>query len=181
MHCRSLFMPALIMVSVSVAVAAEPKKSGKPSRVRASVKVTPPPKPVKPDHRMKCQIGPYEKQTRFVMETAKGKPVYIAYWSSDGPYRCSFESRPQDGYAQWLEASVGTVIRLISGTVLIEEKRGVYTVTARDIDRMTYCGTDGLINGVLTVPRKGGECRWEETTSAEAAQLNTPDNTPSPR
>ena len=44
-----------------------------------------------------CKIGPYEKQTRFAIETANGKPAYIAYWSSNGPYRCSFESSPNDG------------------------------------------------------------------------------------
>lgn len=151
------------------------KPAAKPAaRAPTTAKVTPPPQQLKPDHRMQCKVGPYEKQTRFVMETAKGKPVYIAYWSSDGPYRCSFESRPQDGYATWMEASVGTVVKLIKGTVLIENQGNNYYITARDVDRMTYCGTDGLINGVLTVPRKGGDCSWKETaaTSAEAGQLH---------
>jgi hypothetical protein len=149
------------------------KPAAKPAaRAPTTAKVTPQPQQLKPDHRMQCKVGPYEKQTRFVMETAKGKPVYIAYWSSNGPFRCSFESRPQDGYATWMDASAGTVVKLIKGTVLIENQGNTYYVTARDVDRMTYCGTDGLINGVLTVPRNGGECTWKETTSAEAGQLN---------
>jgi len=151
------------------------KPAAKPAKAApTSSKVTASPQQLKPDHRMQCKVGPYEKQTRFVMETAKGKPVYIAYWSSNGPFRCSFESRPQDGYATWMDASAGTVVKLIKGTVLIENQGSTYFITARDVDRMTYCGTDGLINGVLTVPRNGGECSWKETssTSAEAGQLH---------
>ncbi|MGH8618883.1 MAG: hypothetical protein ACREUW_14415 [Burkholderiales bacterium] len=168
---------ACALASAAWGADAPAKSAAKPAvkpapRAPTTANVTPPPQQLKPDHRMQCKVGPYEKQTRFVMETAKGKPVYIAYWSSNGPFRCSFESRPQDGYATWMDASAGTVITLIKGTVLIENDGNHYTVTARDVDRMTYCGTDGLINGVLTVPRKGGECTWKETSAAEAGHLN---------
>jgi hypothetical protein len=68
-----------------------------------------------------CKIGPYEKQTRFAIETANGKPAYIAYWSSNGPYRCSFESSPNDGKTRWLDSSVGIVVSMLEGTLLIED------------------------------------------------------------
>jgi len=177
-HTALRFMLAAASCAMPYAAwsADAPAKAAKPAakapRAPTTAKITAPPQQVKPDHRMQCKVGPYEKQVRFVMETAKGRPVYLAYWSSNGPFRCSFESRPQDGYATWMDASAGTVIKLIKGTVLIEIQGNTYSVTARDVDRMTYCGTDGLINGVLIVPRNGGECTWKETTSAEAGNLN---------
>ncbi len=166
-----LAVAAGISLLPSAGWSAEAAKKPAPARAPTSAKSTAQTQSPKPDHRMQCKIGPYEKQTRFVMETAKGKPVYVAYWSSNGPFRCSFESRPQDGYAQWLESSAGTVVKLVKGVLLIEQNGGNYFVTARDVDRMTYCGTDGLINGILTVPQKGGECTWKELTSEEASQL----------
>lgn len=124
--------------------------------------------------RLQCKVGPYEKQTRLVMETTKGKPVYLAYWSSNGPYHCSFESWPGDGRATWRDSSAGMVISLISGTLLIHRQRDKkgdrYIITAREVDRMQYCGTDGVISGVLTVPRRG-QCTWVETSDEVAAQI----------
>src|SRR5690606_38136308 len=107
-----------------------------------------------PKQRHQCKVGPYEKQTRLVMETVRNKPVYIAYWSSDGPFHCSFETWPGDGRARWVDLKAGTVINLISGTMLIERNGDKYYVHARDVDRMPYCGTFGLISGVLTIPTK---------------------------
>ena len=124
-----------------------------------------------PKHRYQCKVGPYEKQTRLVMETVKDKPVYLAYWSSNGPFHCSFESWPGDGRANWVESSAGTVVNLISGTMLIQRENGKFVLHAREVDRMPYCGTFGLISGILTVPTPKGECTWQETTSEEAGQL----------
>jgi len=126
--------------------------------------------PAGPKERLQCKVGPLEKQTRLVMETVRGKPVYLAYWSSNGPFHCSFESWPGDGRARWLDSSAGMVISLISGTLLIEREKDGYTVTAREVDRMAYCGTTGVISGVLTVPRKG-DCTWTETSSEDASHL----------
>jgi hypothetical protein len=121
---------------------------------------------------LQCKIGPYEKQTRFAMETVNGKPVYIAYWSSNGPYRCSFESSPGDGKTRWLDADAGIVVSMRSGTLLIEDDKTHFTITAREIERMPYCGTFGQISGVLTVPKGTNECTWEEKTSEEAGHLD---------
>lgn len=121
---------------------------------------------------LQCKIGPYEKQTRFALETANGKPVYIAYWSSNGPYRCSFESSPGDGKTNWLESSVGIVVSMLKGTLLIEDEKTHFRIVARDVDRMPYCGTFGVISGVLTVPKNKKDCVWEEKTSEEAANLD---------
>jgi len=120
---------------------------------------------------LQCKIGPYEKQTRFAMETANGKPVYLAYWSSNGPYRCSFESSPSDGKTRWLDSSNGIVVSMIKGTLLIEDDKTHFTITAREVDRMPYCGTFGVINGVLKVPKDKHDCTWEEKTSEEASHL----------
>jgi hypothetical protein len=131
-----------------------------------------------PKERHKCQVGPYEKQTRLVMETVKDKPVYLAYWSSNGPFHCSFETWPGDGRARWVESKAGTVINLISGTMLIERSGDKYFVHARDVDRMPYCGTFGLITGTLTVPLKKGPCDWKEMPSEAPQQNEAPGGTP---
>jgi len=132
-----------------------------------------------PKLRHQCKVGPYEKQTRFVMETIRNKPVYIAYWSSNGPFHCSFETWPGDGRAHWVDSSAGMVVNLISGNMLIERNGDKYFVHAREIDRMPYCGTFGVISGVLTVPRKG-ECDWKETSSESAGRLGGPEPDPDP-
>jgi hypothetical protein len=124
-----------------------------------------------PKHRYQCKVGPYEKQTRLVMETVKDKPVYLAYWSSNGPYHCSFESWPGDGRARWVDSSAGMVVNLISGTMLIQREKGKFVLHAREVDRMPYCGTFGIISGILTVPTPKGECTWQETSSEEAGRL----------
>ena len=126
-----------------------------------------------PKLRYQCKVGPYEKQTRLVMETIRDKPVYLAYWSSNGPFHCSFESWPGDGRATWIDSSAGTVINLISGTMLIEREKGKFTLHAREVDRMPYCGTFGIISGVLTVPTPKGDCTWQDTSPDEAGQLKT--------
>ena len=168
-----------VMASAALAIGALPASAQlKPEPKKAEAKKAAPTRPVVtgPKERHKCQVGPYEKQTRFVMETVKSKPIYVAYWSSNGPFHCSFETWPGDGRARWVDSSAGTVINLISGTMLIERNADKYFIHAREIDRMPYCGTFGAINGVLTVPRKG-ECDWRETTSEEAGRLG-PEPTP---
>lgn len=131
-----------------------------------------------PKQRHICKVGPYEKQTRLVMETVANNPVYLAYWSSDGPFHCSFESWPGDGRATWITSSAGTVINLISGTMLIEKNGDKYFVHAREVDRQPYCGTFGKISGILTVPTRRGECDWRETTSEEAGLLGASERQP---
>ena len=128
--------------------------------------------------RHQCKVGPYEKQTRLVMETVKNKPVYLAYWSSNGPFHCSFETWPGDGRARWVDSKAGTVINLISGTMLIERNGDKYFIHAREVDRMPYCGTFGTISGVLTVPARKGPCDWTETTPEDAGMLKRNEEAP---
>ena len=153
-------MTAALVIAGASSNAAEPAQKGK-ARAKPVVKEL-----------LQCKIGPYEKQTRFAIETADGKPAYIAYWSSNGPYRCSFESSPQDGKTKWLDSSVGIVISMLKGTLLIEDEKTHFRITAREVDRMPYCGTFGVISGVLTVPKNKKDCTWEEKTSEEASHLD---------
>jgi hypothetical protein len=165
MH-RLLTLGILLALAGTASHAAEPAKKAAP-RQKPVVKQL-----------LQCKIGPYEKQTRFALETANGKPVYIAYWSSNGPYRCSFESAPHDGRTTWLDSSVGTVVSMLKGTLLIEDEKTHFRITAREVDRMPYCGTFGVISGVLTVPKDKKDCTWEEKTSEEAGHI---DSEPAPK
>ena len=158
--------PSVIAVLTAAAIAAGAAGAAEPAK-----KATTRAKPVVKEL-LQCRVGPYEKQTRFALETANGKPVYIAYWSSNGPYHCSFESSPSDGRTKWLDSSVGIVVSMLKGTLLIEDEKTHFRVTAREVDRMPYCGTYGVISGVLTVPKNKKECTWQEMTSEEAAKLD---------
>lgn len=178
---RSCAVTAATAVALALAApAAIPQQQQQPQKASQPQKKAQKGKPVAtgPKLRHQCKVGPYEKQTRLVMETIKGKPVYLAYWSSNGPFHCSFESWPGDGRANWVDSSAGTVINLISGTMLIERNGDKYFVHAREIDRMPYCGTFGVISGILTVPVRKGECDWRETSSEEAGQLRPQDRSP---
>lgn len=164
MFARCLFAAAAAALAFTPALAQQ--KKAEPKRSKAA--------PTGPKIRHQCKVGPYEKQTRLVMETVRDKPVYLAYWSSRGPFHCSFESWPGDGRAKWMDSSAGMVINLISGTMLIEKTGDKFLVHARDVDRMPYCGTFGLINGLLTVPtKKGSECDWKEIEPEEGGRLNS--------
>jgi hypothetical protein len=156
MLVRVIVMAAAVAVAAPPALAQQKKQKGKP--VASAAK-----------QRHQCKVGPYEKQTRLVMETVRDKPVYIAYWSSNGPFHCSFETWPGDGRARWTNSKGGTVINLISGSMLIEKNGDRYFVHARDVARMPYCGTFCSINGVLTVPARKGDCNWKETEPPESA------------
>jgi len=156
----------LLALSIVLALAGISTHAAEPAK-----KAAPRQKPVV-KQLLQCKIGPYEKQTRFALETANGKPVYIAYWSSNGPYRCSFESAPHDGRTTWLDSSVGIVVSMLKGTLLIEDEKTHFCITAREVDRMPYCGTFGIISGVLTVPKDKKDCTWEEKTSEEAGHID---------
>src|ERR1043166_7143121 len=131
---------------------------------------------------LQCRIGASERlQTRLAMQITKNKPVYVAFWNSNGPYRCSFEARRSgDGFTRWSETNVGTLVTLIKGTVLIRHVGKDFEVTMRDVDRMTYCGQFGKLSGTFTVPANKSECTWQEITSEEAGDLNQPAPAPAP-
>jgi len=170
MRLRAL-TAATAVAAVLASPAANPQQA--PAKPPPQKKAMQKGKPVAtgPKLQHQCKVGPYEKQTRFVMETIRNKPVYIAYWSSNGPFHCSFETWPGDGRATWVDSSAGMVINLISGTMLIERNGDKYFVHAREIDRMPYCGTFGVISGILTVPVRKGDCDWRETSSEDAGRL----------
>ena len=159
-----------IAVAVAVAFALAPAYAGQNGKGKSKRAVQ------APKQRHKCTVGPYEKQTRLVMETVKNKPVYIAYWSSSGPFHCSFETWPGDGRAQWVDSKAGTVINLIKGTMRIERNGDKYYIHANEVDRMPYCGTFGLITGVLTVPtKKGRPCDWNDMSEDDGNVLKQKD------
>lgn len=146
---------------------AEPPAKPTSIKTPPAKKAPPVPRPLKPDHRMQCTVGEYAKQVRFVMQTNKGKPIYVAWWSSNGPFHCSFESRREDG--RWADSAAGTTIALRNGSLLIERQGDFYNVRVLEVDRMTHCGTEGAINGTLVVPRIRGVCTWTEPVPPETA------------
>jgi hypothetical protein len=171
MLLRALALTVAVAFALSPAYAQKDSKDSSKSKSTKSTKSTKSKRTAQaPKQRHQCKVGPYEKQTRVVMETVSSKPVYIAYWSSDGPFHCSFETWPGDGRARWVDSKNGTVINLISGTMQIERNGDKYFIHARNVDRMPYCGTFGLISGVLTMPVKKGNCNWKETPAEEAEQ-----------
>ena len=72
-----------------------------------------------------------------------------------------------------LDSSVGIVVSMLKGTLLIEDEKTHFRITAREVDRMPYCGTFGVISGVLTVPKDKKDCTWEEKTSEQAGHIDS--------
>ena len=69
--------------------------------------------------------------------------------------------RNRDGYSKWSDAGSVTNVNVEHGLFLIEHKKDEYRLVFRDIDRESYCGMDGTINGTLTI-RKGREEAFQE-------------------
>lgn len=112
-----------------------------------------------------CTFGPFERQVRFAMEWARGKPQSVAFWSSSGSYRCSFDAKRDDAFSKWADYGNSTLVTLLrgNGATLIEKEHNVFLIRVKELDRMRFCGTEGEINGVLTITRTKTrtECRWE--------------------
>jgi hypothetical protein len=146
-------LAALLAVSLGAATAAEmkgkAKGKGKWKGPRAA-KV----------ERLACKLGTEDNHARIAIELLNDRVREIAYYSIWKPRTCSLHVQEGDGLSSWDEFKSVTTVTLVDdkGAVLVEHAPGRYHFIFRDVDRMRYCGSDGKINGTLTVQRGRQEC-----------------------
>jgi hypothetical protein len=146
-------MAAFAIAFAIAAAAAEPVTS---SKARAA-KVTKVPLLEK----LSCRSGPNDEQVRLIVEAVKGRAMEFAFYSRLGTRVCSIHGRRGDGHTKWEDAegdSGKALIKLFTGSALLEYAPGRVKVTFSDVDRMHYCGMYGDLNGSVEAVLKKTDC-----------------------
>lgn len=109
--------------------------------------------------RLTCRTGPNDEQARLIVQMVKGRPMEFAYYSRLGTKVCSIHGRRGDAYTKWVDGSSDkSTVKLIEGTALLEYKPGYFKIQFDTVDRMTYCGMHGELNGIVAVSSTKSEC-----------------------
>ena len=108
--------------------------------------------------RLTCRTGPNDEQARLIAQIVKGRPMEFAYYSRLGTRVCSIHARRGDAYTKWADSGGKSTVKLIEGTASLEYKPGYLKIKFDDVDRMTYCGMHGELNGVIEVSSTKSEC-----------------------
>ena len=108
--------------------------------------------------RLTCRTGPNDEQARLIAQMVGGRPMEFAYYSRLGTRVCSIHARRGDAYTKWQDASGKSKVKLIEGTASLEYKPGYLKIKFDEVDRMTYCGMDGALNGMIEVSSNKAEC-----------------------
>ena len=108
--------------------------------------------------RLTCRTGPNDEQARLIAQMVRGRPMEFAYYSRLGTAVCSIHARRGDAYTKWQDGSGSSTVKLIEGRASLEYKPGYLKIKFDEVDRMTYCGTEGELNGVIEVWLRKSEC-----------------------
>ena len=149
--CRVLGEPAMraivalnLLVCAGVAAAAMPKAA--PAAKAPTIE------------RLTCRTGPNDEQARLIAQMVRGRPMEFAYYSRFGTAVCSIHARRGDAYTKWQDGSGTSTVKLIEGRASLEYKPGYLKIKFDEVDRMTYCGMDGELNGIIEVSVRKSEC-----------------------
>ena len=113
--------------------------------------------------KLTCRTGPSDQQARLIVEVVKGRPMEFAYYSRLGNRVCSIHGRRGDAYTQWEDEAAGrTAVKLLTGSAQLEYKPGHLLIRFEDVDRMSYCGMHGELNGTVEVSKGKSECALEK-------------------
>lgn len=108
--------------------------------------------------RLTCRTGPNDEQARLIAQMVSGRPMEFAYYSRLGTRVCSIHARRGDAYTKWEDGSGKSIVKLIEGTAFLEYKPGYLKIKFETVDRMTYCGMYGELNGIVEVSNTKSEC-----------------------
>ena len=100
-----------------------------------------------------CFTGVRDRHARIGIQLVNGKVDYFAFYSKRKPRTCSIDVERNSYSGRWKDNGKTAKVTLLenSGVLLIDRKSGGYRFRFRNVDRMTYCGMDGKINGSITV------------------------------
>src|SRR5262245_24282700 len=110
--------------------------------------------------RLACKLGTEWNHARIAVQLVNGRVDEFAYYSIWKPRTCSVSFQRADAYSKWVDQGRVTTVTLTedTGAFLIQQDGSKYHFIFRDVDRMRYCGTEGKINGSLTVVRGNSQC-----------------------
>jgi hypothetical protein len=110
--------------------------------------------------KLACISGPRDEQVRLTVLTVKGRPMEFAYYSRWGTRVCSIHGRRGDAYTKWQDESGRALVKLLQGQAELEYSGGKVKLTLDTVDRMTFCGMDGELNGTVEVAKAKSECSF---------------------
>ena len=143
--------------SVKKATPESVKKTTKPLVTRKVVKVP-------SVEKFTCRTGPNDEQVRLIVEAVKGRAMEFAFYSRLGTRVCSIHGRRGDGQTRWEDAqgaSGKAVIKLFTGSAVLEYEPGHVKIQFSDVNRMHYCGMYGELNGSIEAVMKKPECSMQ--------------------
>ena len=155
MNARTIGIAASLLAVTNVAMAAE--NAGKTSKAPAAHKAVRAPSLEK----LTCRTGPNDEQVRLIVEAVKGRVMEFAFYSRLGTRVCSIHGRRGDAHTRWEdnEAHAGNaVVKLYTGSAVLEYAPGRVKMQFSDVNRMHYCGMYGELNGSVEMSVKKTEC-----------------------
>ena len=158
---RKIIIAVGVFALASTVTAADaPKKEARKSEAVKSARAA----RVPPLEKFSCRSGPNDEQVRLIVEAVKGRAMEFAFYSRLGTRVCSIAARRGDAHSRWEDAEGATgkaVIRLLTGSAVLEYVPGHVKIVFSDVERMQYCGMYGDLNGVIEVTQKKPECAME--------------------
>lgn len=108
--------------------------------------------------KLTCMLGTEDRHARIGVELKNGHVESFAYYSKWKPRTCSVEHKREEAYSKWQDSGRFTTVVSEKGRFLIENRGRSVHFIFHDVDRMFYCGMEGVIRGTLTVTRGKKDC-----------------------
>jgi hypothetical protein len=103
--------------------------------------------------RFDCATGT-DDQHRMGMEARGGQITYFTYYNKWQLRTCSLEVARDAVGTKWRQTADGaTRVQLPQGRIVIRTRNDAYEFEFQDVERRSFCGTGGLINGTFTAGR----------------------------
>jgi hypothetical protein len=110
--------------------------------------------------KLSCFTGVRDQHARIGVQLVNGKVDYFAFYSKLKPRTCSIDVERSSYSGRWEDNGKTSKVTLLeeTGVMLIDRESGGYRFVFRNVDRMTYCGMYGKINGSITVVPGKSKC-----------------------
>lgn len=134
--------------------------------------------------KLTCMLGSEDRHARIGVELKGGRVESFAYYSKWKPRTCSVAHKREEAYSKWNDTGRFTTVVSEKGRFLIENRGRSVHFIFHDVDRMFYCGMEGVIRGTLTVTRGQKACVlagvMDEDSDGSPTLASAPDRVPVP-
>lgn len=134
--------------------------------------------------KLTCMLGTEDRHARIGVELKNGHVESFAYYSKWKPRTCSVAHKRDGPYSKWNDTGRFTTVVSEKGRFLIENRGRSVHFIFHDVDRMFYCGMEGVIRGTLTVTRGKKACVlagvMDEDSDSSPTLASAPDRVPVP-